>query len=215
MRPKIAALTGMLVIAMAANAAQAAPDFAPASNVGWIAYGTEFIAPPTGPGPVKPDPQNPFVPDPIEYDPAAALSAGPDQSTFRVADLSNPILQPWAREELRKQNERVLSGAPGYTRQVACWPLGVPAFLLYPVQPVFFIQASKEITMVWQSYNIPRRIYLDVPHAASVILPGSADRSAITFATRCRRHDRRHRQRVLSDYRRRIATSFMLSSAFA
>ena len=31
------------------------------------------------------------------------------QPTLRVADLSNPILQPWAREALRKVNERALT----------------------------------------------------------------------------------------------------------
>ena len=29
---------------------------------------------------------------------------------FRIADLTNPILQPWTRERLRHVNERVASG---------------------------------------------------------------------------------------------------------
>lgn len=88
-------------------------------------------------------------------------------ATFRVADLDSPILQSWAREELRKRNDRVLGGKPGYTRQVSCWPLGVPAHLLYPVQPVYFIQTAKEVLITWQRDHQTRRVHLNVPHSAN------------------------------------------------
>src|SRR5215831_4984827 len=108
------------------------PIFSPASNMGWISYGPDFIHEPSGPQPVSFDPAHPFVENGIEYNAARPGTKDESvQSTFPVADLSNPILQPWAREELRKLNERVLSGRPLYSRQSSCWPMGVPGFLLY------------------------------------------------------------------------------------
>src|SRR6185369_716471 len=120
------------------------PNFASNYSVGWVAYGTDFIPPPSGPGPVASDPAHPFIPDPVEYRRSQPDRKDDRLSTFRVADLSNPILQSWAREELRKRNELILSGKPGYNRQVSCWPLGVPAYLLYPVIPIYFVQTPKE-----------------------------------------------------------------------
>ncbi len=90
------------------------------------------------------------------------------QPTFPVADLNNPVLKPWAREELRKHNQRILSGKPGFSRQASCWPIGVPGFLLYAVQPVFFIQSPKLVVMIWQTDHQVRRIYLAGRHSPQV-----------------------------------------------
>ena len=90
------------------------------------------------------------------------------RSTFHIADLNNPILQPWAKEELRKRNEWILSGKPGYSVQVSCIPLGVPAFVLHPVQTLYFIQTADMVIMVNQESLDGRRIYLNVPHSANV-----------------------------------------------
>jgi len=143
------------------------PNFSPSSDVGWVAYGSDFIPPSSGPGPVTFDPAHPFIPDPAEYR-RSEPDRKPQQSTFRVADLSNPILQPWAREELRKRNELVLSGKPGFTLQVSCWPLGVPASLLYPIAPISFIQMSKEVIVIYRVLGFARHIYLNVPHSERV-----------------------------------------------
>jgi hypothetical protein len=48
-----------------------------------------------------------------------------------------------------------------------CWPVGVPAFLLLPATPVYFLQTPKEISMVWMQDHQVRRVYLDVPHSAN------------------------------------------------
>ncbi len=87
---------------------------------------------------------------------------------WRIADLNNPILQPWAKEELRKNNERILAGGTGYTRQVSCWPMGTPAFLLYPAQPVYFIQTPEKVTIIAQMDHQVRHVYLNVPHSVDV-----------------------------------------------
>ena len=154
--------------AFAAQSTSSPPDFAPSPNVGWIAYGPEFIPVPNEARPVSSDPAHPWVPNPIEY-----LSARPDakvvdQPTFPVADLDNPILQPWAREELRKLKDRVLAGKVLDGRQASCWPIGVPGFLLYPVNPVFIIQTPREVLMIWQSDHMVRHVYLNVPRSARV-----------------------------------------------
>src|SRR5262245_5019677 len=86
-----------------AAAQQAQPVFSPDSRIGWQLGDDEFIQPPSGPGPVVSDKAHPYV---SFY----RFPTNP-RPTFRVADLSNPILQPWAREELRKANEKSLSGA--------------------------------------------------------------------------------------------------------
>jgi hypothetical protein len=126
------------------------PDFSPDRETGWIAFAQNFEAPPSGPGPIMGDP---------------AQKPKPGQQAFRVADLSNPILQPWAREELRKVNERALSGKPAYTPKERCWPIGVPAWLLYPVFPVYFLQTPKEVVMIWAEDHQVRHVYLNQPHS--------------------------------------------------
>src|SRR5262249_17350266 len=78
------------------------PDFA-GSETGWIAQGVNFQSPASGPHEVTNDPAHVFKPP-----------GRGEAPTWRIADLSNPILQPWAREELRKRNERILAGGTAY-----------------------------------------------------------------------------------------------------
>jgi hypothetical protein len=136
------------------------PNFAPDSVTGWQLLDDDFISPPSGPGPVVSDPAHPYI---SFY----RFPRNPKPS-FRVADLSNPILQPWAREHLRRVNERSLSGQVVAIPKERCWPVGVPAFLLLPATPVYFIQTPKEISMIWMQDHQVRRVYMDVPHAADV-----------------------------------------------
>ncbi len=162
-------LAGILFTAGAATAATAPatsqtaapPNFAPNPSVGWVVYSGEFMPPPSGAGPVRRDPAHPRV----SNDDYRASGAQP---TFAMGDLASPILQPWAREVLRKRNELVLSGKAAFPRQASCWPVGVPAFLLYPVQPVYFIQSPKEVVMIWQADHQVRRVYLTDKHSAQI-----------------------------------------------
>jgi hypothetical protein len=68
---------------------------------------------------------------------------------------------------MRQRNERILAGGTGFSRQASCWPVGTPGFLLYPVQPVYFVQTPKEVVMVWQADHQFRQVYLNVPHSAN------------------------------------------------
>jgi hypothetical protein len=143
------------------------PIFSPSANAGWISYGPDFIPEPSGPQPITFDPAHPFIENAIEYN--AARPGTKDESinsTFPVADLSNPILQPWARDELKTLNDRVLAGRPLYSRQSSCWPMGVPGFLLYVVNPVFFLQTPQKVVLTATSDHMVRHIHLNVPHSA-------------------------------------------------
>jgi len=88
----------------------------------------------------------------------------PNGTPLLIADLTNPILKPWTRAAVGQWRALVLSGKPAYGRNVSCWPMGVPGFLLYPVQPVFIVQGPREVVMVWQNDHQVRRIYLNREH---------------------------------------------------
>jgi len=138
------------------------PNFAPNSNVGWYAYNRLFIPPASGPGPVVQDPAHPYVSN-------DDFRVSGRQPTQRVADLNNPILQPWARDVLRKNNEIALSGKRVPSLTASCWPKGVTNFLLSPMtQPMYFVQGSKEVVMILTSFNDVRHIQLTDKHSQNV-----------------------------------------------
>ena len=142
------------------------PNFSPDNMTGWIAgdqngenpVGQDFLPPESGPGPVTNDKAYPHVDD------GAARRNG-SQPTYRVADLNNPILQPWVKDALRNANERALSGKPDFTPKERCWPIGVPGWLLYPARPVWFLQTPKEVTMIWEEDHMVRHVYLNAQHS--------------------------------------------------
>src|ERR1700730_6377386 len=145
----------------ASNQAASIPNFSPSSMVGWLkaGIGDEFLPPDTGPGPVVSDPAHGYTGNFL-------LTTG-NAKPFKIADLTNPILQPWVVEEMRKANDEVLAGKVGFTARSRCWPHGVPGFLLYPVHPIFFIQTPREVLMTWgQDFQL-RRVCLNVPHSAN------------------------------------------------
>src|ERR1700730_3965519 len=123
------------------------PDFAPNPSAGWFAYNREFIAPPSGAGPVVNDPAHPHVSN-------DEFRATGKQPTTSVADLDNPILQPWVRAKIRERNETVLAGKQVFSQHALCGPMGVPAFLLEPMtRPIHFVQGPKEVVMITSSFN--------------------------------------------------------------
>jgi hypothetical protein len=164
-----AVLAALLTCPAAAAESAVVPNFAPDSRTGWVAgvpdgvspVGQDFLQPLSGPGPVTFDPAHPYL------DTIAARRAG-KTPTLRVADLSNPILQPWTREELRKVNARALTSIVMFTRKERCWPIGVPGFLLYPVTPVYFLQTPSEVVMIWEEDHMARHVHLTDRHSPDV-----------------------------------------------
>src|SRR6516225_10750974 len=153
-------LVASLGAAIAADAA--APNFTPTPSSGWFAYTRQFIAPPSGPGPVMADPAHPGVSN-------DEFRATGRQPSMAVADLNNPILQPWARDKVRERNELVLAGKQVFSTHASCWPVGIPHFLLEPMtRPMYIVQGPKQVTMILTSFNEVRRIFLTDKHSESV-----------------------------------------------
>jgi hypothetical protein len=161
---RLSAIVWLSGVALSSSLAADAPrpDFAPNPGVGWVVLSRTFLPPPSGPGPVMDDPAHRGGTNDDFRNSGA-------QPTFPIADLANPILQPWVREKLKEHNDRVLAGRPAFAARASCWPTGVPAFLLFPIMPIFIIQGRKEVVMVWQADNQQiRRIYLTDKHSQNV-----------------------------------------------
>ena len=170
MSKSAASFTGILLSAAClsvtsgfpATAQSATPNFAPDANIGWYAYNRQFIAPPNGPGPIQQDPKHPYVSN-------DEFRVSGKQPTDQLGDLDNPILQPWARDVIRKRNDVVLSGKAANPPHASCWPVGVPGFLLRPMtEPMYFIQTPKEVVMILSSKQEVRHIYLTDKHSADL-----------------------------------------------
>ncbi len=136
------------------------PNFGPDPETGWNIdrpAADDFLPPPSGPGPVTYDKAHPYVPN------------GQGQSTYRVADLTNPILKPWVIAQMRKANDAVLAGKIPFIARERCWPAGVPSLDIYNRgQPVHFIQTPKMVVIINELYPQIRHVYLDVPHSEHV-----------------------------------------------
>ena len=149
----------MLAPAPAAETA-AVPMFTPDSGIGWVPdrpTGDDFLPPASGPGPIMSIKDRPYVPN------------GQGQPTYRIADLTNPILKPWAIDQMKKANDEVIAGKVPYITRERCWPAGVPGFTVYTrVQPIYFLQSAKQVVIINELNEQVRHIYLNVPHSAKV-----------------------------------------------
>ena len=139
-------------------------DLAPDPYTNWRSErqdGDDFLPPErAGPGPVVSHPDYPYVPN-AQGDDAAG------NPTYRVADLSNPILTPWAIEQMRIWNDRVLAGEIPFEAQERCYPPGVPAWHIFRRvggTMIYFVQTPEKVWMIWRGDNQVRRVYLNVPH---------------------------------------------------
>src|SRR5438309_3662326 len=161
--PKFGSICVVIGVLYAAGEALAAdgpenqviPDFAPTANTGWVldrSFGVHDLLPPPagGPGPVTFDRAYPYVPN-----------GSGKQPTYRVADLTNPILQPWTIASMKKANDEVLAGKVPFMARERCWPPGVPGFDIFRrVAAVYLVQAPKEVLMIWPSDQQVRHVYL-------------------------------------------------------
>src|SRR5258708_34760401 len=144
-------------MAVAAHPAASPPDF---STTGWLTentfHGGELLPVPGSPPLFQQDPAHPFVPN----------NSG-RQPTYRIADLANPNRKQWAKAVMKKDNDEVLAGKIAFTARSSCKPAGVPGFDQFGFQPIFFLQAPKEVTMIFSGDQQVRHVYLGVPHSAN------------------------------------------------
>jgi hypothetical protein len=137
-----------------AQTSAAIPDFS-SNQTAWAGgIGVDLIPiPGLSPSPLRQDPAYPFVPN----------NAGA-QPTYRIADLSNPNLKPWAREIMKKDNDEVVRGKIAFTPRQSCMPAGVPGFILYGGGALYFVQTPKKVTMVFDGDMQVRHVYMNIPH---------------------------------------------------
>ncbi|HLH96513.1 MAG TPA: hypothetical protein VKW08_15460 [Xanthobacteraceae bacterium] len=162
----VVCLTAAALAASAVRAEQAngIPQFASAS-FGWQSNAEDWEDPPpgSGHGPIKNDPAYPFVNN------ADGNRAGTG-ATKRITNTKDPVLKPWAAAQIQTTNDEILKGVRDipFTAQGRCYPGGVPGQLLWPFEPVYFIQMPKEVWMIWQRDHLVRRIYLTDRHSEHV-----------------------------------------------
>ena len=128
------------------------------STVGWSKVADDFQPPASGPGPVTYKKDHPYVPN----------NDDGRQVTFRIADLTNPILKPWAIGKMREQNGLAAAGKRAYEARASCRPGGVPGFLVMGrVNPLYFVQGDNEVLLINEGGPEVRRVFLNVPHSAN------------------------------------------------
>jgi hypothetical protein len=137
----VAALAGLLWAVgqpkLVAEPGGLPPDFS-SNDTAWVFGNADYIAIPGEPSPTRNDPAHRYVTN-NEFRATGA------QPTFRIADLSNPNIKPWAKEIMKRENDKALSGGMPFSARASCMPSGVPAFMMAVVEP----------------------INLDVPHSAN------------------------------------------------
>jgi hypothetical protein len=160
-------LAGVIAGVIAAGVAAAhagVPELASA-GFGWQTNVADWRDPPQhhGHGPIRPDPGHPYT-----SNAEGARTGG--QPTKRIGDAGDPVLLPWAAEQMRASNEAALADvmAIPFTAQARCYPGGVPGQDLFPFEPVYFIQMPGEVWMIWQRDHMVRRVFLTDRHAANV-----------------------------------------------
>jgi hypothetical protein len=154
------AATCTMMPALAAEQGGAIPDFS-TSGAAWV-YGVgDYIAIPGEPSPTRNDPAHRYV----SNNESRATGAQPN---YRIADLSNPNIKPWAKEVMKRENDKVLAGGTPYSWRASCMPSGVPGFITAAVEPIHFMQTPKQVTMIFSGDAQVRRVYLNAPHSASL-----------------------------------------------
>jgi hypothetical protein len=139
------------------------------SNFGWQTNQEDWQDPPpgNGHGPMHNDPVYPFVNNSVvdapendaakSFDPTYAFING-RQPTVRIANSKDPILKPWAAAAVQATNDEILQGKRQvpFVAQSRCWPGGVPGQLIYPFEPLYFIQTPQEVWILWQRDHLVR-----------------------------------------------------------
>ena len=131
-----------------ARRAASIPDF---SGTWAHPYLTGFEPPASGPGPVRNRSRRPD---------------GVANFNRLVGDYTNPILQPWAAEVVKKHGEISLAGQGYPTPSNQCWPGGVPYVFWDFLLQIF--QQPDHILMIYRQGHELRRVRMNEPHPEQV-----------------------------------------------
>ena len=144
-----------------AQSAASIPDF---SRIWSNSLGPGFSPPASGPGPVLNKARQRAAVDifgrPLSVTNAPIVSAG----GRRVGDYTNPILQPWAAEVVKKHAEIELNAGPAPNPINQCRPSGVP-FVFYNLG-MEMLQQPNSITILYVFDHEVRHVRLNQAHTA-------------------------------------------------
>src|SRR5260370_41412857 len=139
----------------------ATPVFSPTAQTAWVGIGIGALLPvPGSPKPIGQDPAHRYISN-------DESRVNGQQPTQRISGISNPNLKQWAKDVMKKDNDEVLAGKFAFTARSSCKPAGVPGFDQVGFQPIFFLQAPKEVTMIYSVDQQVRRVYLNGPQSAN------------------------------------------------
>ena len=140
----------MLAAAKNAGAAdEALPDF---SGL-WVRTGEPMFEPIAG---VK------------EGKPIARLKVdSKDAEEIMAGNWDNPILQPWARDIVKKNADSEIALKHIYQADDSCWPVIAPA-ILNMREAVQILQNKDRVTILYQRDHQIRRVWLNQKHSAKV-----------------------------------------------
>jgi len=140
-------LVAMLVAGLCTpGAAQSIPDF---SGL-WENRDEYFKPPESGPGPV--------------------MSLPKVRGALYQAEYDNPILLPWVKEVLKKNQEIDSNGVqPSPAAISSCWPGSVPGLMAIR-NVVQVLQTPKLVVLLFTNNHQVRFVHLDQPHSKNVPL---------------------------------------------
>lgn len=83
-----------------------------------------------------------------------------------VGDYTNPILQPWAAEVVKKHGEMSIAGVTYPNPANQCWPEPVP--FIYKNFGLQMLQQPHQITLLYEQDHEVRHVRMNVSHPAQV-----------------------------------------------
>jgi hypothetical protein len=107
--------------------------------------------------------------DPIPGEPGGqpierVWTPGPDIEEIVSGNYDNPILQPWAREIVKRNTDSEIALVHVNEADDLCWPVGLPQIINLR-EPVRFIQTEDRVTIIYQRDHLVRRVYLNQKHS--------------------------------------------------
>jgi hypothetical protein len=132
-----------------ASARTAIPDFSGIWRHGSLPW---FVPPASGPGPVT--------------NRSRRRDTGVSNYGQLVGDYTNPILQPWAAEVVKKKGEISLAGLDYPNPANQCWPEPVP--FLFKHMAMQMLQLPDRVVMLFSEDHEVREVRLNEPHSAPV-----------------------------------------------